>query len=257
LGWQKEWQGFAWKLQLYLDALRKLPLEEPVICVDGYDVVVIAPAEEMLEKFKKLRHRMVFSGQRYFPNQKWIQRIADQVMSNNISTTINQSSDDTKDYTRPCMGLLMAYAGDLAALFESLLAIEKERSLNDDQTLLNIHYLNHPDSLYVDKECLMFQNLWRTRGGIYGKISSKDKSSEVEVFYDETIGAKRIRNKMFDSQACLIHAPFNLDMDMLLDELDLDHPTMKYAKGWHYWKYSLTHHISRAIKFYFHSLRPH
>lgn len=64
LGWQQPWRGLAWKLDLYLAALNTLPDDEPVLCVDGYDVIVTAPADELLAQFKALGQPLVFSGQR-------------------------------------------------------------------------------------------------------------------------------------------------------------------------------------------------
>lgn len=250
LGWQQTWKGFAWKLELYIEALKKLPADEAIICVDGYDVVVMAPAKEMYQKFKKLNHPIVFSGQRYFPNQRWIQKLADQVMSNNLSKTIGKGSDNLKNYSRPCMGLLIAYAGNLLLLFQNLMAIESKKSLNDDQTLLNIYFLNHPDSIHLDHQCIMFQNLWRTRGRIYGKVSPYDSNAEIEVFYDKGLESMRVRNKQYNTTACFIHAPFNLDMGLLLNELNLNPPKINFKKGWNYWKYSIIHHIKRALRLY-------
>ena len=251
LGWQQTWKGFAWKIELYIAALMKLPPDEPVICVDGYDVVTIGPPAEMHKKFKETNHRIVFSGQRYFPNQKRIQKLADQTMSLNLSKISDKKEDNSKDYSRPCMGLLIGYAGDLLLLFKKLMETERSKSINDDQTLLNIYYRSFPDSIHLDDKCMMFQNLWRTREGIYGKISSNDKDSEIEVIYDKVIESKRVRNKQYQTTACFLHAPFNLDMELLLNELNLNPPRMKFKKGWHYWRYSIIHHVKRALKLSF------
>ena len=250
LGWEQDWKGFAWKLELYAKALATQAADEPIICVDGYDVVAIAPAKEILGKFKNSKHRVIFSGQRYFPNQKYLQKLADQVMSNDLSKTISKKASTSKDYSRPCMGLLVGYAGDLLTIFQKLLEIETQRSTNDDQTLLNIYYLLYPNSIQLDSQCNLFQNLWRTRSGIYGKISPNDKSSEVEVIYDKNIHSKRIRNKYHQTMACFIHAPFNLDMGLLLKELHLEPPNANFDKAWSYWKYSIMHHIKRALQLY-------
>lgn len=251
LGWQQNWRGFSWKLDLYIEAFKNLPPDEPVICVDGYDVVVIAPANEMYKKFKSFNQQIIFSGQRYFPNQRWVQKLADQVMRYDLPQNIDKDANNSDSYSRPCMGLLVGYAGELLKLFQDLIVIERQRSLNDDQTLLNIYYSNYPDSINLDYKCLMFQNLWRTRGCLYGKISSKDKKAEIEVFYDEKIESLRVRNKQFNTDACFIHAPFNLDMELLLKELNLSSHKRSFKKSWHYWKYSIIHHIKRAIRLYF------
>ena len=248
LGWQQKWQGFAWKLALYKEALNNLPPNEPVVCVDGYDVVIIGPAEEMAKKFASQHHNIIFSDQLYFPNNRRIQRMADQVMSNNLVKSINSSSNH--EYTRPCMGLFIGYAGDLLALFTKLIALEQSITVKDDQTLLNIYFLENRDSLHLETNCSMFQNLWRTKGIIYGKISSLDKASHIETYYDDEIGSIRVRNKVYNTSPCFIHAPFNLNMNMLLKEIKLTPPPITIAKDWHYFQYSISHHISRALKLY-------
>lgn len=250
LGWQQKWQGFAWKLALYMKALSNLPPDEPVICVDGYDVLVIAPAAEMAEKFYAAGNAIVFSGQRYFPNNKRLQKMADQVMSNNLVNTINQNSTTCSDYSRPCTGLFAGYADALSRLFTNLLILEQDKGIKDDQTLLNIYYLEHKEALQLDKTCTMFQNLWRTQGFLYGNFSSLSKYSEVELYYDQRLKAKRLKNKEFATSPCFIHGPFNLNLDKLIKELDLEAPSLRNAKNWHYLRYSITHHATRAIKLY-------
>jgi hypothetical protein len=252
LGWQQKWQGFAWKLELYIAALLKLPPDEPVVCVDGYDVVVIAPPEELLMKFTSLDYPVIFSGQRYFPNHKRIQKIADQVMSNGATKAINWNNPNTKDYTRPCMGLVIGYAGKLLALFKALINIESRKSINDDQTLLNIYYLDNPNSIYLDYTCTLFQNLWRTKGVVYGKFSARHESAEIETYFDEIIGSMRVRNKTYLTSPCFLHAPFNLDIGMLLKEINLQAPKTSLSKDWHYLQYSIAHHTHRAFKLFLH-----
>lgn len=251
LGWHDVWKGFAWKLELYMNALSRIPIDEPVICVDGYDVVANGPSYELQKKFKETKHRIVFSGQRYFPNQRWMRKMADQVMSIGASNSMDKSGDLDSAYNRPCMGLVVGYAGELAYLFQQLIEIERRESINDDQTLLNMYYSDHPEAFHLDKQCSMFQNLWRTRAGLYGQISARDEHSEVEVIDDLDIGSKRTRNKQYGTAACFLHAPFNLDMDLLLRELGLDPPPRSLEKGWHYWRYSVLHHTRRALKMYF------
>jgi hypothetical protein len=249
LGWNMPWKGLAWKIDLYLDELKKCSKDEPVICVDGYDVVVIGEPEEVYSKFKQIGQPILFSGQRYFPNQRWIQRISDQLMSNSKSNSISKVSDPL-DYSRPCMGLLIAYAGALIDLFERLQAIEKQENIGNDQILLNVFYLNNPDKIYLDRECQIFQNLWRTRNGIYGSVSSKDKTCEVEIVAPMDASSKRVRNKRYKSLPCFLHGPLNLDMSLLLGEIDISVPKMSFKKGLHYWNYSIMYYVKRAITFF-------
>lgn len=247
LGWQQPWQGFGWKLKLFADALAQLPESEPVVCVDGYDVVVLGPAAETAEKFRQMNAPIVFSGQRYFPTHKWIRRLADKLMSNDKQQTIG-ASDKVHDYSRPCLGLFMGYAGALTDLFRQLLAIEAVENTRNDQVLLNIHYLRNPNAIVLDDTCDIFQNLWRTNSGLYGSISPKSPACEVEVV--QAGGLHRLRNKAFGTLPCFMHGPFNLDMSPLLKELRLPAWKPGLKKGWRYWNYSLMHHFGRGISFF-------
>src|SRR5271170_3341115 len=68
-GWGMPWRGLAWKLELYISELEKMDGDEPIVCVDGYDVIVVGSSEEMKTKFLRMNTAIIFSGQRYFPNQ--------------------------------------------------------------------------------------------------------------------------------------------------------------------------------------------
>lgn len=249
LGWNQAWKGLAWKIDLYLEELKNCKEEEPVVCVDGYDVVVIGAAEEVYSKFINLGQPILFSGQRYFPNQKWIQRISDQLMSNSKLNNIAKFGDQF-DYSRPCMGLLIGYAGKLIDLFEQLRDIERREHIGNDQILLNMFYLKNPTTIELDKECQIFQNLWRTRGWIYGGISSKDVNCEVEVYQSSSESSKRVLNKKYKSLPCFLHGPLNLDMHLLLSEIDITVPKLTLKKGIHYWNYSIMYYVKRAVTFF-------
>jgi hypothetical protein len=250
LGWGRPWKGFCWKIELYVDRLKNFPEEQPVICVDGYDVVVVGPSREMHEKFKGMNQPVVFSGQRYFPGQSMIRRMADQLMSDSRSNYIRNRVNSPYDYSRPCMGILVGYAGKLLSLFQKLLDIEKREKVNNDQILLNKYYLENPGAIHIDTACTLFQNLWRTGPGLFGKITPGHKKCEVEVYYPDPDMKKRIRNKKFNTTACFIHGPFNLDMSPLLNELGHDALSLDLKKSWHYWQYSIIYFLKRGFRFF-------
>jgi len=168
-------------------------------------------------------------------------------MSNNKKNIIAYNSKET-DYNRLCTGLLAGYAGNLLALFKDLKKIEEEQHIGNDQILLNVYYLKYPASIRLDYRCELFQNLWRTSGGLYGKILPEDKNCEIEVF--EEGNGPRIRNKYFNTMPLFLHAPFNLDMSSVLSKLHLDPPPLDYKRGWYYWKYSILFYIKLGIRFY-------
>jgi hypothetical protein len=247
LGWGMPWKGLAWKLELYISELEKIDASEPIVCADGYDVIVVGSSVEMKTKFLRMNGPIVFSGQRYFPNQKFIQSLADKLMSNSKKKTLG-NTEGLVDYSRPCSGLFAGYAGKLLLLFRELISIEKKEKIGNDQILLNIYYLQNPASIGIDIHCDLFQNLWRTESGLYGKFSIDNKMSEIEIF--KRGNEYRIKNKYFQTEPCFLHAPFNLDMGSVLAQLNLNPKKLRFGKGWNYAKYSLFYFVKRGIKFF-------
>jgi hypothetical protein len=246
LGWGMPWKGLAWKLNLYAAELDNIATDEPVICVDGYDVIVLGSSAEMKTKFLNMNSPVIFSGQKYFPKQKLVRSLADRLMSNSRKKTFGNTGDPF-DYSRPCTGLFAGYAGHLLPLFRELISIEEKEKIGNDQILLNIYYLQHPASIGIDFHCDLFQNLWRTDWGLFGKFSV-EKMSDIEVF--EKGNEYRIRNKHFNTEPCFIHAPFNLDINGLLARLKLNAKKLSLERGWNYSKYSLWYYIKRGIRFF-------
>jgi hypothetical protein len=247
LGWGMPWKGLAWKLELYISELEKIDGGEPIVCVDGYDVIVVGSSAEMKAKFLRMNNPVIFSGQRYFPRQKFIQSLADMLMSNSKKKTFLETGG-LFDYSRPCTGLFTGYAGSLLLLFRELIKIEEKEKIRNDQILLNVYYLQDSASIAIDYHCDIFQNLWRTESGLYGKFSADNKMSDIEVI---RIGSEyRIRNKYFNTEPCFLHAPFNLDMGSVLAQLNLNPTKLGFRKGWSYSKYSLFYYAKRGVKFF-------
>jgi hypothetical protein len=247
MGWGMEWKGLAWKLELYISELEKIEGSEQVVCVEGYDTVVVGSSTEMRTKFLMMKSPVIFSGQRYFPRQKIIRSLADKLMSNNKKGEILKT-EGLSDYNRPCTGLFTGYAGNLLLLFRELIKIEQVQKIGNDQILLNIYYLQNPDSIKIDDRCELFQNLWRTGSGLFGKFLLDDKNSDINVIFK---GAQfRIENKYFRTEPCFLHAPFNLDISSVLEQLKLQPKKLSLRKGWNYSKYSLFYYAKRGMKFF-------
>lgn len=173
--------------------------------------------------------------------------MADQLMSNSKQRRVGET-EERFDYSRPCMGLLIGYAAPLQQLFQALIQLEQQERVGNDQILLNIYYLQHPDAFALDRRCVLFQNLWRTTGGLYGSIHLGAPTCDIEVV--STAQGLRVRNTITDTWPCLIHAPLNLNMDPVVRALQLEPPPRPLQKGWHYWQYSLWHYVSRGILFF-------
>ena len=55
LGFGRKWRGFAWKFNLMIKYLSKLPLTEYVCFVDGYDVVCCRNLDTLINDFIKIK----------------------------------------------------------------------------------------------------------------------------------------------------------------------------------------------------------
>jgi hypothetical protein len=57
IGLGEKWGGYIWKFQKMLDFLRKVPREDVVCFVDGYDVICNRDLSDIIPKFLKVRNR--------------------------------------------------------------------------------------------------------------------------------------------------------------------------------------------------------
>ena len=57
LGWGQEWKGFVWKFELLLNYLTDIIAQNPyelIIFIDGYDVLLLRPLNDIEELFNKI-----------------------------------------------------------------------------------------------------------------------------------------------------------------------------------------------------------
>lgn len=61
LGWGQPWRGFSWRWNVLETYLRTLPSEEIVVWTDAYDVVPVADASTVRQRFNSFGTPLVFS----------------------------------------------------------------------------------------------------------------------------------------------------------------------------------------------------
>lgn len=238
IGWGKPWGGTSTKLSWYRDALDSLDPGEVVTIVDGYDVVFTAPAIETETIFKSLRLPYLFSGQRYFPSNPVLRRLADRIMG--IENDAFRQQLETERYARPCMGGLIGEARAISELFTKLIAIEARERTGHDQIPLNLYMQQHPEQAHVDHECRIFQSLWRTRGTFVmrGSIHLEDADSEVRV-----LESGMIENCFTGTHPQVLHAPMDLDMNPLLEAMNFDLEGIERVSSSKYFRDSIRSYI--------------
>ena len=61
LGWGQSWQGFSWRWRLLEEYLQTLPAREIVVWTDAYDVLPVANASKIQQRFLAYGKDLVFS----------------------------------------------------------------------------------------------------------------------------------------------------------------------------------------------------
>ena len=238
LGWGLIWLDSITRLKCYKSRLEQLPAQEIVLVVDAYDVVLVAPAQVLQHQFEQSKQAILISNQRYFPHT-WVMRsLADYVMG--VDFNGNYRNWLKKEaYGRPCMGALVGRAGALVALFSSLLEIERELNKQHDQIALNTYMQRTERFSQIDNQCRVFQSLWRTRGAFPGRgqFHLEDAQAEIELLDG------RLYNPETQTSPSVIHAPFSLDIDPLLQSLGYDLQHSQKVSRRRYFQYSISVYI--------------
>ena len=129
LGLGQPWGGFVWRWQLLLDQLGKLPADDPVVILDGYDTVFTAPAALLEAEFRKHASPTVFAGVEHRKEHcTW------------LFWKLTQLFGWWYYGTPPPLtnaGVLLGRAGTLMPLCREVLAQAEATGERDDQRILN------------------------------------------------------------------------------------------------------------------------
>jgi hypothetical protein len=254
LGWRQAWTGLLLKPELYTRALETLPAGEIVLCVDAFDVFVMAPVEEVRRKFVESGHAVLCSADREYTSIEWIQRIADKMMTDDLSFSPDKFPTPTARYKRLNSGLIVGYAGalrDVLAGARRLIA----PGIRNDQTPLTKYYLQHPDKIALDTRCAIFQSLAPTRGLLAcGSISGDDRGADVH-WEQRADGTRRLRNPETGEYPCIFHGYGNLDMTPLIGEAGYTPPRYKMDRKLRHFRNHVFYYVKRSLPFAAHCLR--
>ena len=240
VGWGEPWRGMTTKMVRYRDELSRGRSDEVVMLVDAYDVFFAAPAAETAANFKEVGLPYLFSSQRYFPSSRFMRQLSDRVMGLDGDGRFG-SRVDAEPYGRPCMGALMGQAGALVDLFSELIAIEQRRHAGDDQALLNLYLEEHPEQAHVDRECRIFQSLWRTRGSFPFPVTFDPGDDDAEVRINSS---GRLENRFTQTHPQVIHGPMALNMNPLLEALGYDLDGLQRVSNGAYLRYGGISHLT-------------
>lgn len=172
LGLSNKWQGFGnkWLWTAEYIRLQKLPDDAIVVFLDAYDVLAVANAEEIINKFLVFNARVVFSAERgCHPD----------------ADVSHRFPDTSSSFKYLNSGGAIGYVGDLLKVIDEI----NFTTTDDDQRGFINYFLSNPGRIILDYECALFLSLF---GVEQNEVQVDSSSGRVKL-----LGAK--------NQPCFIH----------------------------------------------------
>lgn len=195
LGWGEKWQGYTWKFTLMLNYLKTLDPEELVCFVDGYDVLLLRPLDEIqsyYENINKISKKKIIIGIDLFDNELY-KSIVNFYFSSCNNFNINSG----------------VYIGKAKDLFE-IISTAKGSSDNkaDDQVIITKYCCANSDIFYIDKDSTFILNFNNTDEiGNNPNIKIKKNNNNFSLSYK-------------NAKPFFVHGPGNTEMFYLLKKLN-------------------------------------
>lgn len=189
LGFGEKWTGLSMKIRLMVDYLKKIPENDIVCFVDGYDVICVRDLNELKGEFirlSKTHNCKIIVAEDKHQNILFSQ-IGIYMFGNNINS-----------------GTYMGYSKDILNLLTTIRSTNNKDSI-DDQILINTHYNSDPTIFFIDYNSELFY----TKCNILQEIDKDVIVSNNEVYFNN--------NKPF-----FIHAPSGY-FDGLLTKLNYNY----------------------------------
>jgi hypothetical protein len=143
LGFNEEWKGFNWKFKKMIEYLKKLPKNDIVCFMDGYDVLCVRNLDRLIGEFYKIKKetgcKVVVGSDTHYTLLKYWAKLT---YGECNSKLINSGN----------------YIGSAKDLLEILNDIYKNNSDDtaDDQLLLTQYCKKNPSTFYIDTNSLIF-----------------------------------------------------------------------------------------------------
>ncbi len=163
--------SFGKKLKDYHHYLEKVPKHDVVLFIDAYDILLLANEKTILDKFFSMKTSLVIAAETNcfpFPH---------------LAPYFPPSPTKFKYLNS---GSYIGYAGFIQQIYEDLSPIPDDI---DDQGLLSVYFLHHPEKLTLDYRCNLFLPLYQVK--------------KKELFLDAN--KKIVKSLITSTEPCLIH----------------------------------------------------
>lgn len=209
LGLGQPWKGFTMKFRLFQQYLEKQPLDEIIMFVDAYDVVVLEDHDVIVDKFKRFQKEIVFGTQNDFFNQFVFPRCLGNILNS---------------------GSYLGYCRSLQKLVD--IVVENIDFSRSDQRILN-HACNlekYQDFYRIattpDIKCSLFY-ITRADNYFHPKYIFQKKIDRLELVKN------RIYNHRDNNFPSVIHLPGHLNGNYYFQKLGYQTNHLKIHNRWY------------------------
>lgn len=150
LGYGEKWKGFNWRFKLMIEYLKKLPEDDIVCFVDGYDVLCVRDLNEMKKIFLEIRNKTgceIIIGINEYDKNSYIYNFASYYYFGKCNDSYINA------------GLYIGYAHDLIKIINEIHQINNKNDA-DDQVLITKYCNKSNTNLYIDTQFNLFLTLF-------------------------------------------------------------------------------------------------
>lgn len=164
MGLGAEWFGLGIKVRLIHQFVRTMKREQVVLFADAWDSLVVKAAGTILEKFRSLRHPLVFSAERNCWPRADLEALYPHAPT---------------PYRFLNSGGWIGEAGYVADLLQRWGAERITASERSDQEWWSERFIAEPAAIHLDVYCKLFQCMevgedhLENRGGIYNRVTGE------------------------------------------------------------------------------------
>jgi len=148
LGYGEIWKGFNWRFKLIIDYLKKLPKDDIVCFIDGYDVLCVRDLNEMKKIFLEKRNKTgceIIIGINDF-NNNYIYNLAAYIYFGKCNNSYINA------------GAYIGYVNDLLKIINEIHKMNSKDDA-DDQILITEYCNKGNNNIYIDNNFELFVTL--------------------------------------------------------------------------------------------------